>query len=31
MHVEAVCVLGILAGLVEFACLCYEAPEVDDD
>ncbi len=31
MHVEAVCALGILAGLVEFACLCYEAPEVGDE
>lgn len=31
MPVAAVCALGILAGLVEFVCLCYEAPEAGDE
>ncbi len=30
MHVEAVCAIGFLAGLVEFARLFCEAPKAGD-
>lgn len=31
MHVQAVLAVAVLAGFVEFACLCHEAPEAHED
>lgn len=31
MHVEAVFAAAVIAGFVEFACLCHDAPESHDD
>jgi hypothetical protein len=31
MHAEAVFAAAFLAGFVEFACLCQEAPTSSDD
>jgi hypothetical protein len=31
MHVAAMFAAATIAGFVEFACLCHEAPEAHDD
>jgi hypothetical protein len=31
MHVEAMFAAAVVAGFVEFACLCHKAPESRDD
>jgi len=31
MHVQAMFAAAVIAGFVEFACLCHEAPECRDD
>ncbi|WP_342106253.1 hypothetical protein [Methylobacterium sp. SI9] len=31
MHIHAILAVAVLAGFVEFACLCHEAPEAHDD